>query len=132
MDSLPLNDKIDALSTVPAGLTSRENLIKAGERSALYSDIDCYGHANNARYIQWVQDLTDLDALTNADQYRLDINYLSEVLPGETVELWTAPFEDEGGEKDYPLSPGPAFAYEGRRPGSGQAVFKAELRTGRV
>ena len=130
MDALPLNDKIDAFSTSPIGLTARENLSKAGERNALYSDIDCYGHANNARYIQWIQDLTDLDTLTKADQARLDINYLSEVLPGETVEFWTSSFEDTFDEKDYPCKPGPAFAYEGRRPGSGQPVFRAELRTG--
>jgi len=135
MDNLPPNDGIDAFPAGPAGLSAGENLEKKMVRSALYSDIDYYGHANNARYIQWVQDVTDMGVLTNARQIRLDINYLSEILPGETVELWTAPLANAGvpaggNAADYPHSAGPAFAYEGRRPGSDQAVFRAELRTG--
>jgi len=135
MENLPPNEGIDAFPAGPAGLTVRENLTKKMERAALYSDIDYYGHANNARYIQWIQDATDMDTLTNAGQIRLDINYLSEVLPGETVELWTASLAEaapaaEGIAGDYPQSKGPGFAYEGRRPGSDQAVFRAELRTG--
>jgi acyl-ACP thioesterase len=132
MDSLPSNEGLDAFSTTPANLGSRENLTKTGERCALYSDIDYYGHANNARYIQWIQDLTDLDTLTKADQVRLDINYLSEVLPGEMVEFWTSTFDaaPQENETNYPRKPLAAFAYESRRPGSGQPVFRAELLTG--
>ena len=132
MESMPSNDGIDAFSAVPTGLDSRKDLSMAGERSALYSDIDCYGHVNNARYIQWLQDLTDLEALTNANQARLDINYLSEVLPGEKIELWTGTFVDipRENEAEYPEGAQAAFAYEGRRAGSEQAVFRAELRTG--
>jgi len=134
MENLPSNDGIDAFPAGPAGLSAQENLAKKMERAALYSDIDYYGHANNARYIQWIQDATDMDVLTNADQIRLDINYLSEVLPGETVELWTATIANAGppaeeSAADYPRSAGPGFAYEGRRPNSDQAVFRAELRT---
>ena len=131
MDGIPTNDGVDAFPAGPAALNPMENLVKNTERSALYSDIDYYGHANNARYIQWIQDATDTDILTNAEQFRLDINYLSEVMPGETVELMTAPLENAvpGENKDYPSPPGPGFAYEGRRPGSAQVVFRAELRT---
>jgi len=133
MDSLPPNDGVDAFPAGAAGLNPRENLAKVMERGALYSDIDYYGHANNARYVQWIQDATDMDALTKADQFRLDINYLNEVMPGNTVELWAAPLEKDipiENTGDYPPAPGPAFAYEGRRPESAQAVFRAELRTG--
>jgi len=118
VDKLPLNEGFDAFPEGPAALKARESLKKAGCRVALYSDIDYFGHANNARYIQWVQDVIDMDILTKADQIRFDINYLSEVLPGETVEFWTSTFEDAAA----------GFACEGRRPGSGQTVFRAELR----
>ena len=153
LEPLPPNHGIDAFPAGSPGLGSRDTLTKKTERYALYSDIDYYGHLNNARYIQWIQDLTEADILTNADQYRLDINYLSEVKPGDLVELWTAPLAHTGsGEKekspdnnpadnnpsdyypaeynpaDYPCRAGPGFAYEGRRPESGQAVFRAELR----
>jgi acyl-ACP thioesterase len=136
MDSLPPNDGVDAFPAGPAGLGPKGNLARTAARRALYSDIDYYGHANNARYIQWIQDATDMDILTSAAQARLDINYLSEVMPDDTVELWAAPLEDSGAGADYPSLPGPGFAYEGRRPDSsglpaGQAVFRAELRTGK-
>ena len=133
METMPGNDGVDAFPAGAAGLNPRENLVKIAERGALYSDIDYYGHANNARYVQWIQDATDMEIITKASQVRLDINYLNEVKPGEKVELWIAPLEEpipvENAE-DYPSSPGPAFAYEGRRPESAQAVFRAELRTG--
>ena len=143
MEAMPLNDGVDAFPAGPAGLNPRENLVKTAERTALYSDIDYYGHANNARYIQWVQDAADMEILNSADQIRLDINYLSEVMPGDTVELWTAPLPTEDGgpsgdassknaaPTDYPSSAGPGLAFEGKRPGSGQAVFRAELHTGK-
>ena len=135
MNFLPHNDGIDAFPAGFVTLGARENAVKAGERTARYSDIDFYGHMNNARYVQWIQDATNADTLTAADEIRLDINYLSEVRPGETVELWTVPLDETGkgeGENpgDYPRKKGPGFFYEGRRPDSEQAVFRAELRTG--
>jgi acyl-ACP thioesterase len=143
MDSLPSNDGIDAFPAGSLALNPRENLSRIAERRALYSDIDYYGHANNARYIQWIQDATDMEIITKASQFRLDVNYLNEVMPGETVELLAAPLEEtvtmenprdyyprDYHPGDYPSSPGPAFAYEGRRPESPQPVFRAELRTG--
>jgi len=129
MDGMPLNDGIDAFPDGAIGLDPGKNLLKNSERVALYSDIDYYGHANNARYIQWIQDATNIGILTEADRMRLDINYLSEILPGETVEIWTASFKETG--QSF------ACAYEGRRPngkigGSGHAAFRAELRINHV
>jgi acyl-ACP thioesterase len=132
MEKLPLNDGINAMSAPSPSLNSQENLVKVGERRAGYSDIDYYGHVNNARYIQWIQDIIEPEILDKADQLRLDINYLSEVLPGELVELWSAPVD--GGRPsgsagaDYPGHPSAGFACEGRK--QGQAVFRAELRIG--
>jgi acyl-ACP thioesterase len=141
MAELPLNEGIDALPSGAGGLAARDNLTKAGERKALYSDIDYNGHVNNTRYIQWIQDAVDGALLETADRMRLDINYLSEVLPGETTELWIAPLPpDTGGHDAAPDGGTPgdvpsfclrtgAFALEGRKSGEGQAAFRAELRT---
>ena len=133
VDLIPHNEGIDAFSSIQPGLDSRENLTNISERRALYSDIDYFGHVNNARYIQWIQDAADMDILTKTDQMRFDINYLSEVLPGETVELWACAIEESGhdGAVDYPSQGGPSFAFEGRRPGSDKVTFRAELRTSR-
>jgi acyl-ACP thioesterase len=138
LESLPSNAGLDAFPAGPAALGQKEGLIKNLERTAQYSDIDYFGHMNNARYIQWIQDASSIDILTNADQIRLDINYLSEVMPGEIMEIWAAPINDAGQEApgcpaDYPGKPGPGFSYEGRKPGSNNTEFKtafrAELRT---
>ena len=129
MGTLPQNEGINAFSANPAALETRDSLVKTGQRKALYSDIDYFGHVNNGRYIQWIQDAADMNILASANQIRFDINYLNEVKPGEEVELWACPIEGAtGNAADYPSQPGPSFAFEGRRAGS-QAVFRAELLT---
>ena len=133
VENLPLNEGRDALLSGPRNLEAQENLVSAGQRRAAYSDIDSYGHVNNVRYVQWIQDMTAPDLLEKAAQIRLDINYMSETLPGELVELLSAPIESCPQAQDHPIeAPLTAFAYEGRRQGSapGQCAFRAELRLG--
>jgi hypothetical protein len=82
---------------------------------------------NNARYVQWIQDIIEPGALARAKTMRLDINYLSEVKAGETLELWKAPIPSPGVSPGVPPGDTPGgVAVEGRR--GGQAVFRAELR----
>jgi acyl-ACP thioesterase len=117
METLPLNEGINALLSGAAGLEPRKDLVKAGERKAAYSDIDYNGHVNNARYIQWVQDAVQPELLEGAEKMQMDINYLNEIKPGETTEIFCAPLGKEG-----------AFAFEGRKIDGAQAAFRAELR----
>jgi acyl-ACP thioesterase len=132
IENFPKNEGRDALPDSPPGLGAKENLEKAGERQAAYSDVDYNGHVNNARYIPWIQDTAGAEILEKADRIRLDINYLGEILYGETVELWTAAIDSalpdgvstSGGAYSH------ALAFEGRRAFGGQAMFRAELRTG--
>jgi acyl-ACP thioesterase len=116
METLPLNEGLDALPDGGKGLDAPPGMEKAAERTAAYSDIDFNGHMNNARYVQWIQDIAEPGTLARAETMRLDINYLSEVKAGETLELWKAPVVSQSGR---------AMAVEGRR--EGQAVFRAEL-----
>ncbi|MDR0622983.1 MAG: acyl-ACP thioesterase [Treponema sp.] len=117
MNTLPLNEGIDALPSGAAGLEVRNNLVKTGERKAAYSDIDYNGHVNNARYIQWIQDAVQPGLLENAEKMRLDINYLNEIKPGEITDILCTPLEEAG-----------TFAFEGRKADGAQAAFRAELR----
>jgi acyl-ACP thioesterase len=132
IESLPPNEGRDALSGSPLGLETRGDLVKAGERKALFSDIDYNGHVNNARYIQWIQDLIEPEVLEQADSLRLDINYLSEIKYGEVTELWIMPLaaaDGASGDREDGWAFG--FAVEGRREDNGQAAFRAELRAGK-
>jgi acyl-ACP thioesterase len=124
MVNLPANQDRNAMDGIPPALESRGDLVQAGERRARYSDVDYNGHVNNARYVQWIQDLMEPEILENCRRARLDINYLGEVRPGETVELWKAPFSAEGWDW--------AAGFEGRRrdedaPAPGP-VIRCELR----
>jgi acyl-ACP thioesterase len=125
MDTLPHNEGLDALACMPTGLEERGNLVKTGERKALYTDVDYNKHVNNVRYIQWIEDAIEPQFLESAEKMRLDINYLNEILSGEVIEILSAPIEGENS--------GSAFAFEGRKIESGssegrQAAFRAELR----
>jgi acyl-ACP thioesterase len=142
METMPHNEGLDALPSGAAGLGELKNPQKIAERQARYSDLDYNGHMNNVRYIQWIQDLLDPALLEQAARMQLDINYLNEILSGETIELWQAQAGDRenvpGTDKDkYGIDkaavgnaapPEQAFAFEGRKAESSQAAFRAELR----
>jgi len=130
LEKLPVNEGLDVMLTGPSGLAARDNLAIAGERQAAYSDIDNFGHVNNVRYVQWIQDITSRDLLENAGQMRMDINYLSEVMPDEKVDLYSGTVAAETAGNGYPSPLTSVIAYEGRKPVSGQSVFRAELWLG--
>jgi acyl-ACP thioesterase len=121
---LPLNDGLDALTPGAAEIEERDGLKKVMDRKALYTDVDYNGHVNNVKYIQWIEDALASQNFEKAGRMRLDINYLTEVLPGENIALWTAPFADQAGTGAPAAS---AMALEGRKDG-GAPAFRAELR----
>lgn len=127
MDNLPLNEESNAMSSTPPSLETREGenggLRKVAERKALYTDVDYNGHVNNVRYIHWIEDTLEPQILEKADKMRLDINYMNEIMCGETTEIFCAPFKADGG-----ASLTHAFAFEGRKTENGQTAFRAELR----
>jgi len=130
MGNLPANEGLNALTSAPAGLEERGILNPPGgktERRALYNDVDYNGHVNNVSYIKWIEDAVDPQLLEKADKMRLDINYLNEILAGETINLLHSPLENENGGVT-------AFAFEGRKTENSQnaasagCAFRAELR----
>jgi len=123
MEKIALNKSFATLPGGAIGIPAKENLHKIEERKALFSDIDYNGHVNNARYIKWIEDIVEPELIENADQMRLDINYLGEVKFGELTELWASPQEKSQQKETENVS----CAFEGRK--EGQAVFRAELTT---
>jgi len=68
-------------------LAPPEGLIQSGVVSAGYNTIDLLGHVNNTRYVEWVTDCFPFEHYRAHRLAWLQINYTSEVLPGEQVAL---------------------------------------------
>jgi acyl-ACP thioesterase len=128
--AMPDNSDKNSVIICNSSLEKRTGLIKKCERSANYSDIDFNGHVNNARYIQWIQDSTEPELLENAKQMRIDINYLSEIKSGETVDILCAPFEQSETDPNNKIfnDSTKKFAFEGTKRTDNQSSFRAELR----
>jgi acyl-ACP thioesterase len=139
VDRMPLNEGIDALAGSPPGLEKRLTPSHTVSRIARYSDLDYNGHMNNARYISWLQDVVRPEELENAGHFRIDINYLAEVKAGDLIDIHSGEVDQPGpdgaasdGAPPHDTAQGDAWehtlAVEGSR--AGEAVFRAELRTG--
>jgi acyl-ACP thioesterase len=124
VETIPLNEGLDALPAAAVALEENPSLQKCREHPALYTDIDYNGHVNNISYIRWIEDAISPELLEQAKQMRLDINYLNEVLRNEITGIWVAPIETSPAAEGTP--PAQAFAFEGRK--ENQASFRAELR----
>ena len=111
---LPLNDGLDALPCAVCP-EERANLTEKTKRRALYTDLDYNGHVNNVSYIRWIEDALSPGLPEKAQRMRLDINYTSEILPGEVTSILSTEIEDT------------AVAFEGRK-AQGETAFRAELR----
>lgn len=119
VQTMPQNEGLDALA-LSSGLTQRGGLAKTGERKALYTDVDYNGHVNNVRYVQWIEDVINPQLWEKADRIRLDLNYLNEILSGDTAEIWSSPLECNESKT--------AFSFEGKNTENSESVFRAELR----
>lgn len=82
------------------------------QRRILYSDIDINRHLYSMRYLQMALDTFDINCLAESAIKEIDVNFISEVLFGETVNVVR---HSEGG----------VHQVEMMREGS--AVFRAEM-----
>ena len=112
---LPANDSMpDMIPDGPFQLGEIAGMEKATEKTAAYSDTDYNGHVNNVRYIEWLEDCAGLDLMLAAQKMRININYVNELLPGQTVDIFKR--GDSG-----------CTSVMAQRRDDGQCVFRAEL-----
>ena len=62
----------------------------------VWSDIDTNGHVNNVKYAVWALDVVDYDDAAKLPLKEILINFDSEVLPDQEVELYRAKLVEEG------------------------------------
>lgn len=63
------------------------NLEFVREKKVVYSDIDMNGHANNAKYVEWVIDSLPIELMKEKEITDLKINYISEAQLGENLKI---------------------------------------------
>jgi len=120
-EKLPSNEGLDAM-TAATGLAEHQFPLDSLKRTAAYTDLDYNGHVNNVSYVKWIEDTMDPVLLEKAEHMRLDINYTSEILPGEVTEIRFVPIDPSDNATSQ------TFAFEGRKQRDNQPVFRAELR----
>ena len=64
---------------MPKKFFMQGNEVKRISRIPSYSDFDYNGHVNNARYLEWISDLFDLDAYKDRSIQTVDIRYINEI-----------------------------------------------------
>lgn len=52
-----------------------------------YSDIDFNGHLNNSKYVDFIMDCFDLESHRKYSVRSIEVNYVNEALPGDTIIL---------------------------------------------
>ena len=65
------------------------SLVLSYKKTVGYSDIDLNEHLNNAKYIDYIMDCFTLEEHKKHFVRSIEINYLHEALPGDTIELYT-------------------------------------------
>jgi medium-chain acyl-[acyl-carrier-protein] hydrolase len=82
-----------------------------------YSDIDLNGHLNNSRYIDYMMDCFSMDAHQKASVQSIEVSFLNEAMPGDTLTLLT----------DLSQLDEQIIIIEGFNETSKKAVFKAKV-----
>lgn len=82
-----------------------------------YSDIDINEHLNNAKYIDYIMDCFSFEIHKKHIIKSIQIDYMHEALPGETIKLYT----DTAGVKDN------LVYIEGINENTESTIFKAQI-----
>lgn len=115
--NVPDNAGMSAIDEPLERITPVEALRECYTLHAGYSMVDIMGHVNNARYIDWISDCFGIDEYRARRCAWLQINFLNEVKPGETVLLQRGEHPDR-----------PAVSYiAGTNQSTGARAFEAEM-----
>ena len=71
-----------------------EQTVEQFRTNADYSDLDILGHVNNGRYVEWIADSFALEVYKSKRPAYIQVNYISEVKPGEQVSIRTSNSND--------------------------------------
>lgn len=84
---VPHNDGFSAIDEPLEKIPTVEPLESILTTQASYSAVDLMGHVNNTRYVEWICDSFSFQEHQAGTIQSLQINYVNEVKPGETIAL---------------------------------------------
>ena len=90
-----LNDgnKTNAIETPCDRLKTQPDMEFVREHVVKYSDIDNLMHTNNAKYAEWITDSINFELIKTHRIKEFQINYNSETLLGDKIEIWAKEIE---------------------------------------
>ena len=88
-------------------------------RRVCFTDLDRNGHMNNARYLDWIDDLLPSVFHRDASLHDMTLSYINEALEGQTLAVGYG-FEGEALHVDI------------HRPEDGHRIFAAQLHYGMI
>lgn len=116
-EQFPQSDKESAIVYNLGKIKPKGSLVRSYKKTVGYSDIDLNEHLNNAKYIDYIMDCFTIEEHKKHFVKSIEINYLHEALPGETIELYT----DTAGAKSNQVY------IEGINDSSKLTTFKAQI-----
>ncbi len=87
LEGLPNNQNRIALQESLEKITLPEEMQEQFSVQARYSAVDLIQHVNNTRYIEWASDCFSIEQYRSSQPDWIQINYASEVKPGEQVSI---------------------------------------------
>jgi acyl-ACP thioesterase len=104
-----------AIDAKLGGLRKNGPLETVYKRMIGYSDVDFNGHLNNSKYVDFLMDCFPVKDHMENRVKSLEVNFVNEVLPGETIVLY----------KDTSKRDENRYYIEGMNENSRRTVFKA-------
>lgn len=118
----PKTERERALDCKLERINTTISLNEAYRKVVGYSDIDMNEHLNNSKYIDYIMDCFSIEKHRNYFVKSIEINYIHEALPGETIILKTG-IDVEDKRTVYA---------EGINEGSNTVVFKSKIEIVKV
>ena len=88
-EEFPKVDRERPVDSISGIIKPIGNLDLSYEKTVGYSDIDINEHLNNAKYIDYIMDCFSIKLHKKYNISSIQIDYLHEALPGETIKLYT-------------------------------------------
>ena len=114
---VPDNGGLSALDEVLDRIKLPDGLPERLTPAASYSAVDMLGHANAARYVEWVSDCFTQEEHRGRQPAWLQVNYTNETRPGERLSICAGQNGDENG----------AWYFQGTNLNTGAKSFEAAL-----